>query len=85
MSSWVSHHCCYSFMVEREPGDKFLTRRNLEYVLPELRGSDIYDSLIHVSCNRPGLTSISLSEGHEERMDRHTILVFTWKTKWRIG
>ena len=42
-------------------------------------------SIIHVSCTRPGLTTVSLSEGHEERMDRQIILVFTWKTEWRIG
>ena len=57
----------------------FLLRRNLKYVLPKLRGSDVYDSLIHVSCTRPGLTTISLSDGHEERMDRYIILVFTWE------
>ena len=57
----------------------FLLGINLKYFLPKLRGSDIYDSLIHLSCTRLGLTTISLSEGHEERMDRHIILVFTWE------
>ena len=55
----------------------FLLGRNLKYVLPELRGSDVCDSLIHVSCIRPGLTTVSLSEVHAERMDIHIILVFT--------
>ena len=63
----------------------FLLGRNLKYVLPKLRESDVYDSLIHVSCTRLGLRAVSLSEGHVERMDRHIILVFTWKTEWRIG
>ena len=71
-------------LVEREPGGKFLIGRNLKYALPKLRGSDICDSLIHVSCTRPRLTTVSLSEGHVERMDKHIILVFTWKTEWRI-
>ena len=39
----------------------FLLGRNLKYVLPKLRGGDIYDSLIHVSCTRPGLTVVSLN------------------------
>ena len=59
----------------------FLLGRNLKYVLPELRGSDVCDSLIHVSCTRPGLTTVSLSEGHEEIMDIHIILVFTWEDR----
>ena len=63
----------------------YLLGRNLKYVLPVLRGSDICDSLIHVSCTRPRLIIVSLSEGHAKRMDRHIILVFTWKTEWRIG
>ena len=58
----------------------FLLGRNLEYVLPVLRGSDVCDSLLHVSCTRPGLTTVSLSEGHVKRMDRQIIMVFTWKT-----
>ena len=57
----------------------YLLGRNLKYVLPDLRGDDVYDSLIHVSCTRPRLTVISLSVGHVERMDRHIILVFTWE------
>ena len=85
MSSWVSHHCCSKSLVKKEPSGNFLLGRNLKYVLPELRGSDVYDSLIHVSCTRLGVTTISLSEGHVERMDRHINLVVTWKTKWRIG
>ena len=76
MSNSVSHHCCYRTLVESDPGGKFLGR-NLKYVLPELRGSDVCDSLIHVSCIRPGLTTVSLSEVHVERMDIHIILVFT--------
>ena len=63
----------------------FLLGRNLKYVLPELRGSDVHDSLIHVSCTKPGLIAVSLNEAHVERTDRHIILVFTWKTEWRIG
>ena len=63
----------------------FLLGRNLKYVLPVLRRSDVCDSLLHVACTRLGLTAVSLSEGHVKRMDRHNILVFTWKTKWRIG
>ena len=63
----------------------FLLGRNLKYVLHVLIGSDVCDYLLHVSCTRPGLTVVSLSEGHVERMDRHNILVFTWKTEWRIG
>ena len=63
----------------------FLLGRNLKYVLPVLRGSGVCYSLLHVSCTRPGLTFVSLSEDHVERMDRHIILVFTWKTEWRIG
>ena len=63
---------------------RFLLGRNLKYFLPVLRGSDVCDSLLHVSCTRPGLTVISLSEGHVKRMDRHNILVFTWKIEWRI-
>ena len=54
-----------------------LLGRNLKYVLPELRGSEKCDSLIHVSCTRPELAVVSLSEGHVERMDRHIILAFT--------
>ena len=53
----------------------FLLGRNLKYVFPKLRGSDVYDSLIHVLCTRPRLTAVSLSVGHVERMDRHIILV----------
>ena len=34
-----------------------------------------------MSCTRLGLTAVSLSEGHEERMDRHIILVFTWEDR----
>ena len=63
----------------------FLLGINLKYVLLELRGSDVCDSLIHVSCTRLGLTTISLSEGHVERMDRHIILVFTYKKEWITG
>ena len=63
----------------------FLLGRNLKYVLPELRESDVCDSLIHVSYTRLGLTTVSLSEGHVKRMDRHIILDCTWKTEWRIG
>ena len=59
----------------------FLLGRNLKDVLPELRGSDIYDSLIHVLCTRPGLIVVSLSVGHVERMDRHIIMVFTWEDR----
>ena len=54
----------------------FLLGRKLQYV---------YNSLLHVSCTRPGLTTVSLSEDHVKRMDRHIILVFTWKTESRIG
>ena len=82
MSSWIAAAAPWlrgSLVVS------FLLGRNLKYVLPVLRGSDICDSLIHVSCTRPGLTVISLSEDHVERMDRHIILVFTQKTEWRIG
>ena len=59
----------------------FLLGRNLKYVLLVLRGSDACDSLLHVSCARQRLTTVSLSEGHVKRMDRHIILVFTWKTE----
>ena len=65
--------------------ESFLLGINLKYVLPELRGSDVYDSLIQVSCIIPGLIVISLIEGHEGRMNKHIILVFTWKIEWRIG
>ena len=58
----------------------FLLGRNLKYVLPVLRGSDVCDSLLHVSCTRPRLTVVTLSEGHQKRMVRHIILVFTYKT-----
>ena len=63
----------------------FLLGRNLKCVLPVLIGSDVCDSLLHVSCTRPRLTTVSLSEGHVKRMDRDIILVSTWKTEWRIG
>ena len=57
----------------------FLLGGHLEYVLLELRWSDIYDSLMHVLCTRLGLTIVSLSVGHVERMDRHIIMVLTWE------
>ena len=59
----------------------FLLERILKYVLPKLRGSDVYDSLIHVSFTILRLTTVSLSESHEERMDKDIILVFTWEDK----
>ena len=55
----------------------FLLGRNLKYVLSMLRGSDVCNSLLHVSRTRPGPTTVSISEGHVKRMDRHIILVFT--------
>jgi len=82
MSSWIA---ATRLWLIRGLMEIFLLGRNLKYVLPMLRGSDVCDSLLHVSCTRPGLTTVSLSEGHVERMDRHIILVFTWKTEWRIG
>ena len=81
MSSWVfaaGPWLIGSLMVS------FLLGRNYKYVLPVLRGSDVCDSLLHVSCTRLGLTMVSLSEGHVKRMDRNIILVFTLKTEWRI-
>ena len=39
-----------------------LLGRNLKYVLRVLRGSDIYDSLLHVPCTRLGLRVVSLSK-----------------------
>ena len=59
----------------------FLLGRNLKYVLLELRGSDVYDSIIHVSFTRPSLTAVSLSEGYEDIMDIHIIMVFTWEDR----
>ena len=82
MSSWIAAAgpwLMWSLVVS------FLLGRNLKYVLLMLRGSDVYDSLLNVSCTRPGLAAVSLSEGHVKRMEKHIILVFTWKTEWRIG
>ena len=51
-----------------------MNRRNLPKIKREfgyrgaswLRGSDKYGSLLRVSCTRPELTAVSLSEGHEK-------------------
>ena len=82
MSSWIAAAgpwLMWSLVVS------FFLGRNLKYVILLLRGGDVCDSLLQVSCTRPGLTAVSLSEGHVKGMDRHIILVFTWKTEWRIG
>ena len=82
MSSWIAS---VGPWLMRNVVVSFLLGRNLKYVLLVLRGSDVCDYLLQVSCTRPRRTTISLSEGHVKRMDRKIILVFTWKTEWRIG
>ena len=74
MSSWI---VAAGLWLMRSLVVSFLLGRKLKYVLPVLRGSDVCDSLLHVSYTRPELIAISLSEGHMKRMDRHIILVFT--------
>ena len=62
----------------------FLLGRNLKYVLPVLRASDVFDSLLYVPYTRPGLTVVSLSEGHVERIDRHGLHLENKMEDWVI-
>ena len=78
MSSWI---VAAGPWLMRSLVVSFLLGRNLKYVLLVLRGSNLCDSILHVSCTRPGLTTVSLSEGHVERMDRHIIPVFNWEDR----
>ena len=81
MSSWI---VAAGPWLRRNLVASFLLGKNLKYVPLVLRGRDVCNSPLHMSCTRRRLIAVSLSEGHVKRMDRHIILVFTWKKERRI-